>query len=212
MISKLHYITQRIGEQDHDVLAARACAAGVRWVQLRVKNSRDDEWKEVAMRTKRVCEKFSATFIINDNVELAKEVNADGVHLGKEDMDPLEARKMLGTQFIIGGTANTFEDVQRIAEAKVDYVGLGPFRFTTTKEKLSPVLGLEGYGNILKKMCEAGINIPDIAIGGITPRDTHGLLSVGVHGIAVSSAINASSDHRNTVKDFLGSTSYAFEK
>jgi|ERR1051325_1090912 thiamine-phosphate pyrophosphorylase len=212
MISKLHYITQRIGDQDHDELAARACAAGVRWVQLRVKNSGDAAWKELAVRTKRICEKFNATFIVNDNVALAKEINAHGVHLGKEDMDPREAKKMLGNGFIIGGTANTFEDIQRLAEAGVDYIGLGPFRFTTTKEKLSPVLGIEGYRNIVKKMNAEGIDVPVIAIGGIQTEDAEEILLSGVHGIAVSSAINGSKYHQNTVNAFLRATEPALEK
>jgi thiamine-phosphate pyrophosphorylase len=116
-------------------------------------------------------------------------VNATGVHLGKTDMPPAEARRILGDGFIIGGTANTFEDIRRLTDEGVDYIGLGPFRFTATKKNLSPILGLEGYKDILSRCRAAGIALPVLAIGGITVDDIPALMQTGVSGIAVSSAI-----------------------
>jgi thiamine-phosphate pyrophosphorylase len=202
MVSRLHYITQELTGRSHCDLAESACAAGVNWVQLRIKNKSYPEQIELAIKTKAICKKYDARLIINDNVKLAKEINADGVHLGKTDMDPSEARSFLGNDFIIGGTANTYEDIEQLAKAKVDYIGLGPFRFTSTKENLSPILGLEGYVSILKKCKENKINIPVISIGGIHTLDVKPILETGVYGVAVSSAINLSEDKADTVKKF----------
>ncbi|MCC9137948.1 thiamine phosphate synthase [Pontibacter silvestris] len=202
MISKLHFITQAVNGNSHAEAAKAACAVGADWVQLRVKHQPEALWKEEALQTKAICQKYGSTFIINDNVALAAEVDADGVHLGKTDMSPAEARMLLGSGKIIGGTANTFEDVQRLVAQGVDYVGLGPFRFTSTKDNLSPILGLEGYQNILQQCHSANISIPVIAIGGIATADVAPLLAAGVYGIAISSAINLATDKVQMVKLF----------
>src|SRR3972149_45836 len=163
-ISRLHYITQDIPEFSHTELAEFACRGGADWVQLRVKNKSYDEWLKIAEEVKSVCKKFGAKLIINDNVLIAKKIGADGVHLGKDDMNPKEARKILGNNFIIGGSSNTMDDVKWLMNNCVDYIGIGPYHFTSTKEKLNPVLGLEGIKTIADKF---GANISIIAIGGI---------------------------------------------
>jgi thiamine-phosphate pyrophosphorylase len=187
-ISTLHYITTTAEA------AELACQGGVRWVQLRVKNQPYAAWKQLALDTQAVCRRYGAAFIINDNPRLAQEIGADGVHLGQADMPPAEARTMLGAKFIIGGTANTFADVQRHVAAGVDYVGLGPFRFTSTKEKLSPILGLAGYADILQQCRAAGLTVPVIGIGGITLADVEALRATGLHGVAVSGSIGATAE------------------
>lgn len=201
MISKLHYITQEVEGKSHAQLADEACGAGADWVQLRVKNKPAAEWKKIALEVQGICKRHGAKFIINDNVALVKELGADGVHLGKEDMSTAEARKILGTAFIIGGTANTFEDIKRHALYGVDYIGLGPLRFTATKEKLSPILGIEGFKGILKKCKEENIRIPVIAIGGITVNDVSQILDTGVYGVAVASLITHSANKTLLVKE-----------
>ena len=201
-VGRLHYITQEVEKKTHAQLAEEACLAGVDWVQLRVKNKSYAEWKATAIETLAICRKYHVKLIINDNVELAKEINADGVHLGKEDISTAEARKILGANFIIGGTANTFEDI-KMHVPNVDYIGLGPFRFTSTKEKLSPILGIEGYKQIINKCRDNNITIPIVAIGGITSNDVAALLNTGVYGIAIASAITFSKDKRETVNEFL---------
>jgi thiamine-phosphate pyrophosphorylase len=108
----------------------------------------------LAKAVKEICNGYKATLIINDNVYLAQQIAADGVHLGLTDMGIPEARRILGTYKIIGATANTFEDINSCTKYS-DYIGLGPFQFTTTKQKLSPILGLEGYRSILKKKATA---------------------------------------------------------
>ena len=136
-----------------------------------------------------LCRSRHATLIIDDDVELALAVGADGVHLGQHDMPVQEAREFLGHGFIIGGTANTLDDVRRLHRASADYIGAGPFRFTTTKEGLAPVLGLEGYAQLVAGMEAEHIRLPLCAIGGITLADIPALLATGVKGVAVSGAV-----------------------
>lgn len=196
-ISTLQYITTSPEG------AERACRGGVRWVQLRVKNQPYAIWKQLALETQAVARRYGATLLINDNPRLAQEIGADGVHLGQADMPPAEARAMLGATFIIGGTANTFADVQRHAAAGVDYVGLGPFRFTSTKEKLSPILGLAGYADILRQCRAAGLAVPIVGIGGVTLADVPALLETGLHGVAVSGAIGAAAEPSAAAAQFV---------
>lgn len=166
-----------------------ALEGGIKWVQLRMKDATEDEIISVGTEVRRLCDQHSATFIIDDHVELVHKLKADGVHLGKNDMPIAEARDILGKDIIIGGTANTFEDIAAHYQATANYIGCGPFRFTTTKKGLSPTLGLEGYRSIMTKVKEAGINIPVVAIGGITAEDIPDIMQTGISGIALSGAI-----------------------
>ena len=169
--------------------AKMALEGGCKWIQLRMKDATDDEVRSVAAEIQPLCKQNEAIFLLDDRVELARELHADGVHLGKNDMPVDEARRVLGEEFIIGGTANTFEDIERLASQGADYIGCGPFRFTTTKKNLAPVLGLEGYRDIIENMRRAGIDIPVVAIGGITASDIDDILATGVKGIAVSGSV-----------------------
>jgi thiamine-phosphate pyrophosphorylase len=203
MIARLHYITMDVPGVSHAQLAESACLGGAGWVQLRVKGRATGEWLQIARETRGVCDRHGARLIVNDSVEVAEASGADGVHLGREDMAPAEARRILGAGRIIGGTANTIEDIARVVEQGVDYVGLGPFRFTSTKAKLSPVLGLEGIRGIVDHLRQHGIDIPVIAIGGIRADDVEGLLRAGVHGVAVSSEISLSDDPAGQTRRFV---------
>lgn len=166
-----------------------ALEGGIKWVQLRMKEASEEEFLSVGTEVRRLCNQYGATFIIDDHVELVHKLKADGVHLGKNDMPIIEARRILGNNVIIGGTANTFEDIASHYQATANYIGCGPFRFTTTKKGLSPTLGLEGYRSIMQKVKEAGINIPVVAIGGITAEDIPDIMQTGISGIALSGAI-----------------------
>lgn len=202
-ISKLHYITQEIPGKTHWQLAEEACRGGVEWVQLRIKGKSEDEWLDIALKTLAVCEKYGSKLIVNDNVAIARETNADGVHLGKTDMDVTEARRILGDNAIIGATANTWNDVKILAGKMVDYIGLGPYRFTPTKEKLSPVLGLAGYEYITRQCAAQKVKIPIIAIGGILKTDIIPLLEAGVHGVAIASSIGLAPGVPEAAADFI---------
>ncbi len=189
-----------------------ALEGGCRWVQLRMKKASPDEIRPVALEAQRLCREAGATFIIDDHVELVKELQADGVHLGKNDMPIDEARRLLGPGFIIGGTANTFEDVLMHWRHGADYIGCGPFRFTTTKEKLSPVLGLEGYRSIVDQMRAADLRnakgepLPIVAIGGITAEDIPAIMQTGVTGIALSGTVLRAADPVAEMRRLIGLT------
>ena len=186
---ELQFITHFTEKYSYYDSARMALEGGCRWIQLRMKDASPEEVEQEALRVQALCRTYHATFIIDDNVELVKKIHADGVHLGKHDMPVAEARRLLGNGFIIGGTANTFDDVKMHYEAGADYIGCGPFRFTTTKKNLSPILGLEGYRRIVSQMKEAGINLPIVAIGGITREDIPAILQTGVTGVALSGTI-----------------------
>lgn len=185
----LQFITHFTETYSYVDSARMALAGGCRWIQLRMKEARPDEREQAAVEVQALCRACGATFIIDDDVELALKLKADGVHLGKNDMPIAQARQRLGLGFIIGGTANTMDDVRAHHHDGADYIGCGPFRFTTTKKKLAPVLGLEGYRRIVQAMRDEGIRLPLAAIGGITRADIPALLEAGVSGIALSGTI-----------------------
>ena len=185
----IQFITHETDNVSYVEGARMALEGGCRWIQLRMKDASDDEVRKAAAVIQPMCKEHDAIFLLDDRVELAKELKADGVHLGKNDMPVDEARRVLGEDYIIGGTANTFEDIERLARQGADYIGCGPFRFTTTKKNLAPVLGIEGYREIIKKMEEAGIDLPVVAIGGITADDIDDILATGVREIAVSGTV-----------------------
>lgn len=199
----IQFITHETGSISYVEGARMALEGGCKWIQLRMKDASDDEVRKAAAEIQPMCKEHEAVFLLDDRVELAKELHADGVHLGKNDMPIDEARRILGEEYIIGGTANTFEDIQRIAAQGADYIGCGPFRFTTTKKNLAPVLGIEGYRDIIAKMRNAGINIPMVAIGGITPDDIDEILATGVQGIAVSGTVLNADDPVAMMKSLL---------
>ena len=195
MFSKLQYISQGItaGEQLNNI--QHALDAGCEWIQLRFKKATPVEIKSLAEQVKEICASYGAMFIINDHPQIAKDIAADGVHLGLQDMPVRDARKIIGDK-IIGGTANTLDDVLKRVEEGCNYIGLGPFRFTTTKEKLSPVLGLPGYKNIITALHERQILVPVYAIGGIVAEDITAIMQTGIYGVAVSGAITNHPDRK----------------
>lgn len=186
MISKLHYITQGVTPEQHLECVQKACASGAEWIQLRLKGFEKAVVLQTAYKAREITAHFQTRLLINDYYKVAKTVKADGVHLGKTDACPLEARNYLGDLFTIGGTANTLQDCITLVEKKVDYIGLGPYKFTKTKKNLSPVLGLAGYKVITEELTT---EIPIIAIGGITIEDVPELIKTGVYGIALSKEI-----------------------
>ena len=200
MFSKLQYISQgnTIEQQLYNI--HQALDNGCDWIQMRFKNGNSHELFTLAEAVKILCDEYLATFIINDKVDLAIQINADGVHLGLNDMKISDARNLLGNHKIIGGTANTFEDISQLAKEKCDYIGLGPFKFTATKTNLSPILGLEKYIRILSKMQEQNIQIPVYAIGGIEANDIENLLKIGIHGIAVSKLLTDNPLQKELIK------------
>jgi len=199
MYTRLQYIT------DSPQLTEQACKAGVRWVQARIKNKDEKTWTQIAGDIAAICKNHNVICIINDNAEIALKVNADGVHLGQKDMSFSEAKKIFrNKKMIIGGSANSAEDVMKLAQQKISYMGLGPLRFTSTKKDLKPVLTMGGYKIIMDAVIKSDLRVPPIyAIGGVEAADVSKLRWSGIDGVAVSSAISRAKDINLTVQEFL---------
>lgn len=194
MIARLHYISQAAKNGTHLDAIKQVLQSGGKWIQLRIKDQAEDQVLQYAVAAKKICDQYGAKLIINDFPNVARAVGCFGVHLGLQDMPIAVARKIIGKEQVIGGTANTFEDIlQRSAEG-VDYIGLGPYRFTPTKKNLSPIIGLEGYQKIMEAVKHAGINIPIIAIGGVEVEDIQQIMATGIYGIALSAALTNQAD------------------
>ena len=176
---------------------------GCKWIQLRLKDATDEEFRQIALEIIPMCQEHSAFLVFDDRVELAMEMGVHGVHLGKEDMPPMQAREIMGAEAIIGVTANTADDILRYKGLDVDYVGLGPYRTTTTKQKLSPILGPSGTASVVKSVREAGIQLPIVSIGGLTLDDIDTVMGTGVNGMAVSGAIINAPDPVKATTDIL---------
>jgi thiamine-phosphate pyrophosphorylase len=199
MFSKLQYISQGETTEAQMVNIKNALNAGCDWIQLRFKDKDELSNNYFAEKVKLQCDRYYAGLIVNDFADIAKRVDADGVHVGLGDQSVNEVRAIIGLEKLIGGTANTMEHVlQRFGE-RCDYVGLGPYRFTETKQGLSPILGLEGYQKITDKLNEMGASIPIYAIGGIVLEDIEELMKSGIHGVALSGAITKAEDRTQFV-------------
>lgn len=200
MLQFITHTTERYGYVEG---AIEALNGGCKWIQLRMKGADADDIRRAVDKLKPLCQEKGAILILDDHVELTSQLDIDGVHLGKNDMPPAEARALIGEKYIIGGTANTFDDIKNLVAQGVDYIGLGPFRYTETKQNLSAILGIEGYKNILSQCRAAGITTPIVAIGGIEPDDIPTIMQAGVSGIALSGAILRSDNPAETTHKII---------
>ncbi len=200
IIPKLHYISQ--GDSPKAILEniQKACTSGAELVQLRFKNASEKKVLKLAKEVIKITSHFQTRLIINDYYKIAKEIKADGVHLGQDDTCPKIARKHLYPWQIIGGTANTQQECEALIIKEVDYISLGPFRPTATKANLSPVLGLDGITVITEAL---KTKTPIIAVGGIKTEDIAALLKAGASGVAVSEAITKNFDSIKTFNTLL---------
>jgi thiamine-phosphate pyrophosphorylase len=206
---RLYFVTMDEAPMGPVEQVAAACASGIRWIQLRMKAASDAEVLAAAVAAKPICEDHDCMLLINDRVEVAIAAGVQGVHLGQRDMAVGEARRLLGADKIIGGTANTMAQLREHYRQGADYIGLGPYRYTTTKKNLSPVLGLEGYRAIVAGLRAEGVDIPVVAIGGIGAADVMALLATGLHGVAFSGMLVHAGDPaalvrslRNDIKSY----------
>ena len=199
--SRLQLITNQWSSRSIPSQVQQACAGGCRWIQLRLKDINTHHWMEILAKVKPICRQYGALLVMNDHVEMALKAGADGVHLGKDDMCPSEARKILGRKSIIGSTAHSLEDIFLLEKKEIDYLGVGPYRYTPTKRKLSSVLGTEGYRQVVETMKNRDIVLPVIAVGGIALDDIPDLMHTGIHGIAVSSNMANHTDPRQWTKN-----------
>lgn len=202
MTNNLHFITHSDDASEQLEQVKKACLAGIEWIQVRIKAKSKEEIKELAKEARIITSEFGVKLCINDHLDVAIQCKADACHLGKEDMPLASAKALAGDKLIIGATCNTIGDVFAAYEAGADYIGLGPYRFTTTKQKLSTELGDNGYQLVLDQMREKNIQIPIIAIGGIQQADVKAITETGVFGIAISGAVIQSENWSESVQKF----------
>jgi len=204
IIPKLHYITQGQSPKEHIENIQKACSSGAELVQLHLKNISEKNILKLATEAREITSHFQTRLIINDYYKIAKSIKADGVHLGPTDACPKEVRKHLYTWQIIGGTASTLQECQTLIAKNVDYISLGPFKTSKTKETTNPELELEAYKTILDTL---NTQIPIISIGGITTDDVKTILETGIVGIAVSEAITLNFNNIKTFNNLLKASS-----
>lgn len=203
-LPRVYFITHRNERFTYLDSARLALDSGIRLIQLRMKDANKEEIKSTAEELQTICNSYNATLILDDHVEIVRELNLDGVHLGLKDMPIKEAKCILNSCQITGATANEYRHISSAFEQGADYIGLGPFRFTRTKSNLSPVLGLESSEKILSQCRANNINLPIYAIGGIEIRDIESLVNAGFYGIAVSSLILDSEHPADTARRVVG--------
>lgn len=202
-ISKFHYLTQDLPNRSHAEQTTIACKAGANWVQYRCLSKSDDEMIEELHQIASICDDWGATLILTDHYHLLDKVDAQGVHIEDMRADFKQIREIITEEKTLGASANTFEDIQRIyASGAVDYIGCGPFALTKTKPNDYPLLGIPGYLEIMKKMKDAGIGQPLLAVGGIKIEDVDALLNTGIYGIALSESVNLAVEPAQAFKDF----------
>lgn len=187
----LYAVTDRTWLKDTETLAQKveqAILGGVTMVQLREKDLNKESFLEEAKSINTVCDRYQVPFLINDHVDIAKEVNASGVHLGQDDVTLPEARKILGEDKIIGISAHNVKEARKAQEEGADYLGVGAAFVTGTKADAKPI-----DFHLLQEICNT-VSIPVVAIGGITLENMEGLRGTNIDGIAVVSALFADRD------------------
>ena len=177
-----------------------ALKGGATFIQLREKNLDDKAFYQEALEIQKLCKEYKVPFVINDNVELAKKIGADGVHVGQSDMEALDVRKVLGDDKIIGVSAQTVEQAELAEKHGADYLGVGAVFPTGSKDDATEV-----SFETLQEICEH-VHIPVIAIGGITRDNVVELSQSGICGIAVISAIFGQADIKAATADLKKQT------
>ena len=190
-IGRLHVLTDITLQNrfSHLDLTEMAISGGADTIQYRQKRGSTREMIEVAREMKSICSKAGITFVVNDRIDIALAVKADGIHLGQDDFPAPLARELLGRERIIGGSAGSVEEARKCLSEGVDYIGFGPVYTTTSKDDAGPAVGIE----IMKQVSDE-IPLPIIAIGGVSPENTPDVIRAGAHGIAVISAICCQGD------------------
>jgi len=203
-IGRLHILTDTALQTrfSHVALTELALSGGADTIQFRQKSGSTKELIETAIHMRRLCAEKGATFIVNDRIDVAIASEADGVHLGQDDFPIPLARKLLGKDRIVGGSAATLEEMENCIREGADYVGFGPVYPTGSKDDAGPVSGID----ILKQIVES-TPVPVIAIGGIDQNNAFHVMGAGAHGIAVISAVCCREDPKEAARklhDALG--------
>ena len=201
-IEKLQFITHDIIQHSHIEQAQIACEAGAKWIQYRCLSKADEELLADINSIANICDDWGATLIVTNHIHLKGKADIQGFHIEDMDADFIALRKQIGDEYTLGGSANSVDNLIRLAKEGADYAGFGPFKVTTTKPTNSPLLGVQGYAVAMQTLKQQDIDLPILAVGGVTLQDIDPLLAAGVYGIAASSAINQSDDMYQTYRDF----------
>ncbi len=201
-IEKLHFITHDIPQHTHVEQAQLACEAGAKWIQYRCLTKTDEELLKDINIIAEICDDWGATLIVTDHIHLKGKADIQGFHIENMDADFIALRKLIGEEYTLGGSANSVENLIRLANEGADYAGFGPFSITTTKPNNAPILGFKGYSYASEQLQLKNINFPFLAVGGVTLADVDALLETNVYGIAVSAAINQADNMYEAYRDF----------
>lgn len=195
----LYAVTDRTWAKEVTLMeqVKQALEGGITFLQLREKHLSEDEFMKEAKEMKELAKKYQVPFVINDNIRIAKEVDADGVHIGQDDMSVEEARKLLGEDKIIGVSAHNVKEALKAEKGGANYLGVGAVCATTTKQDANVVSKEE-----IKKICES-VDIPVVAIGGIKKDNIMTLKGTNVDGVAVVSAIFGAKNIKEDTKKLL---------
>lgn len=201
-ISRFHYLTQDLPNRSHLEQAIIACESGANWIQYRCFSRTEEQHLDEINRIAEVCDDWGTTLIITDHASLLAKADIQGVHIEDMSADFIAIRKEIGADKTLGASANTIDDIKRIAASGVvDYIGCGPFAVTLTKPNDYPILGVEGYQLLKAEMDKLRIAIPILAVGGVTATDIEALMAAGVYGVAVSAAVNQSDNPASAFKE-----------
>ena len=185
-------------ERGLEATVMAAVRGGVSVVQLRDKHASDEEMIAQAIRLKALLDEYEVPLIINDRIEVALASGADGLHIGQSDGDPIEARRRLGDDVLIGLSVQTLEQLKAVDIERIDYLGLGPVYATATKPDHAAPLGIEGLTQLVRSS-----PLPTVAIGGISLTNAGDVMSSGTDGLAVVSALCSAEDPAAAAQQFL---------
>lgn len=201
-IEKFQYITRDIPHLTHIEQVQNACEAGAKWIQYRCLSKNDTELLYDINAIAEICDDWGTTLIVTNHIHLNGKADVQGFHIENIDADFTTLRKQVGDDITLGGSANTLENLIRLANESVDYAGFGPFAITETKPNDYPLLGIEGYVSAMIQLNDLNIEMPVLAVGGIKIYDVEALMQTGIYGIAVSGAINFAEDFIEAYEDF----------
>ena len=201
-IEKLQYITHDLPHLSHTEQAQYACEAGAKWVQYRCLTKSDDELLKDIQAIAEICDDWGATLIVTDHIHLNGRADIQGFHIEDMNADFLSIRKQVGDDITLGGSSNTIENLKRLSREGADYAGFGPYAHTITKPNDYPHITATQYKHAVEDLNAAQIDLPVLAVGGVTISDVDSLLDAGIFGIAVSSAIYQSQDFIEAYQQF----------
>lgn len=201
-IEPLHFITHDIDQLSHIAQAKTACESGAKWIQYRCLTKNDDELLKDIHVIAEICDDWGATLIVTDHIHLHGKGDIQGFHIEDMSADFHHIRNLVGEAITLGGSSNTIENLLRLAKEGADYAGFGPFRDTSTKPNNYPHLTLQTYREAAETLKSHNLDLPILAVGGVSLDDVDELLNTGIFGIAVSSAINLAEDRGYAYEQF----------